>query len=64
MAQNGSENGSERYSEAPESIPMVSDRSDFDGFEPSSECHFSQKSELQELKFRDFWGSKKAPEMS
>ena len=29
MAQNGSENGSEGYSEAPESIPMVSDRSDF-----------------------------------
>ena len=32
MAQNGSENGSEGYSEAPESIPMVSDRSDFGPF--------------------------------
>ena len=29
IAQNGSENGSGGYSEAPESIPMVSDRSDF-----------------------------------
>ena len=29
MAQNGLENGSEGHSEAPESIPMVSDRSDF-----------------------------------
>ena len=32
----------------------------FDGFEPGSECHFFQKSELQELKFRDFKGPKSA----
>ena len=61
MAQNGSENGSEGDSEAPESIPMVSDRCDLDCFEPGSECH---KSELQELKFRDFEGSKIASETS
>ena len=65
MAQNGLENGSEGYSEAPESIPMVSDRLDFWGrFEPGSECHFFQKSELRELKFRDFEGSKNDPETS
>ena len=32
QAKNGSENGSGGYSEAPESIPMVSDRSDFGPF--------------------------------
>ena len=61
LAQNGSENGSEGCSEAPESIPMVSDRSDF---EPGSECHFFQKSELRELKFQDFEGSKNSSETS
>ena len=36
----------------------------FDGFEPGSECHFFEKSELQELKFRDFELSKNGPETS
>ena len=36
----------------------------FDGFEPGSECHFFQKSELRELKFRDFELSKNGPETS
>ena len=35
MAQNASENGSEGYSEAPESIPMVSDRLDLTDWNPA-----------------------------
>ena len=36
----------------------------FDRFEPGSECHFFQKSELRELKIRDFELSKNGPETS
>ena len=67
MAQNGSENGSEGYSEAPESIQMVSDIfrqvACLTDLNRALNVIFS-KIRARELKFRDFELCRNDPETS